>query len=115
MSALREAPPLSLEQALEALEELALAGPRAALPRFIGKLEELQEVLRAHLYAPPAKDRLVEAAEAAELLGISERSLYDHADEFDFTVRENHRKVRFSELGIQRYLSRKRGDGGRRG
>ena len=74
--------------------------------QFIAALKQLDET-------DGSRDRLVEddelldAGTAAGLLGHGRRFMYDHAGEFDFTVRIG-RSVRFSRKGIQRYVTRRR-------
>jgi predicted DNA-binding transcriptional regulator AlpA len=50
------------------------------------------------------EDRLLKIREAAEKLGMTEDYLYRHAKQFPFTVRTGPRQVRFSQLGIERYI-----------
>jgi Helix-turn-helix domain len=94
---------IGVREALAIIEEVGHETPHEELPGLIGALERVKAILFT---------RLVEVEEAATLLGMSTRALYEHADEHAFTVRRK-RRIRFSLVGIQRYLSRCRGDGGR--
>ena len=51
-------------------------------------------------------DRLLTAEELAKRLHASRRYVYEHADEFPFTVRLPGRMVRFSERGYERWVKR---------
>jgi predicted DNA-binding transcriptional regulator AlpA len=53
-------------------------------------------------------DRLLTVQEAAPILGVTVDWLYRHADTFTFTIRPGPGQVRFSSIGIQGYLRRKR-------
>jgi len=54
------------------------------------------------------QDRLLTLDEAASVLAVTTDWLYRHANAFTFTVRPGPGQVRFSNLGIQDYLRRKR-------
>jgi predicted DNA-binding transcriptional regulator AlpA len=54
------------------------------------------------------QDRLLAVDEAATTLAVTTDWLYRHADEFSFTVRPGPGQVRFSHLGIQDYLRKRR-------
>lgn len=56
--------------------------------------------------APAPDDRLITAAEAAPLLGVSVTTLYAYRDRYPFTRKLPGRVVRFSRLGIVEYLRR---------
>lgn len=114
VAALREAPALSPAEALAIVEEHGSLAAREAIPELLAGLERVRAVLWMRMTAPVIEDRLLEAPDAAILLGVPVSTLYEKADSYEFTVREN-RRVKFSALGIQRYLSRRRGDGGRLG
>ncbi len=53
-------------------------------------------------------DRLLAPAEAAERLGVTVRWLYRHAHQLPFTRRLSRKALRFSEVGLNRYLDGKR-------
>ena len=52
-----------------------------------------------------AEDRLLEAEEAAKLLSVSTDWLYRHAKKLPFSRKLGPKILRFSSLGIQRYLA----------
>lgn len=52
-----------------------------------------------------AEDRLLEAEEAAKLLSVSEDWLYRHAKRLPFARKLGSKMLRFSSLGIQKYLA----------
>jgi excisionase family DNA binding protein len=54
-------------------------------------------------YAAKA-DRLLTVGEVARRLAVTKDWLYRHAGELSFTVRMGSRGLRFSEMGIERYL-----------
>lgn len=82
------------------------------IPEALGQLERVRARLtfRALSAFTPPQDRLLSVAQAAELLGMAADTLYRRSAEFPFTVRDG-RRVRFSRLGIDRYI---RGRAGRR-
>jgi predicted DNA-binding transcriptional regulator AlpA len=51
----------------------------------------------------PFGDVLLDVNQAAPRLGIKPKTLYDHADDYPFTVRKG-RSVRFSSKGIDDYI-----------
>ena len=104
----------------EALTLLPDAVPPSELEAAIGELEATKARLYVRLSSngqrpesqngkrtKPATepDRLLKAKEAAPLLGVAERWLYDHADELPFTKRIGPRTVRFSEIGLRRFMA----------
>lgn len=88
-----------------------------ALAALLGGVERVKAAGWARLLALSAAplpansepDRLVDAAEAARLLGRSKDYVYGHARVFPFTVRGDGRAVRFSLGGIQRYIREHQG------
>jgi len=58
--------------------------------------------LRANLNE---EDRLLETAEAAACLSVSEDWLYRHAKKLPFTRKLGPKMLRFSSLGIRKYLA----------
>ena len=64
--------------------------------------------LLAHELQREPDDALLTVNEAAEVLSVTTDWLYRHADELPFTVRPGPGQVRFSKVGIQEYLRRKR-------
>jgi len=55
-----------------------------------------------------AQDRLLEAEDAAKLLRVSEDWLYRNAKKLPFARKLEPKMLRFSSLGIQRYLATKK-------
>jgi predicted DNA-binding transcriptional regulator AlpA len=89
--------------------------PLELVPRLIGEAAALQARLWARLQTPPAPppavagtgiagpDRLLNAGEAAALLGVARRWVYRHAPNLPFTRRLSSGTLRFSLRGIERW------------
>lgn len=58
--------------------------------------------------ASPTDDQLLDVETVAERLDVSERYVYDHADDWPFTRRLSSRKLRFSERGLYSWLQTRR-------
>jgi len=69
--------------------------------------EELAALKFTGRQAPAEEDKLLTAAEAAEILHVSERYLYKHADKLSYAVRLSSTVVRFSHNKIQAEIQRK--------
>jgi len=72
---------------------------------------QLKEIIReavAEALKAPTEDRLVDAEEAARLLGTSPGWLYKNARKLPFTVKLHAKMLRFSSLDIQRYIAAKK-------
>jgi predicted DNA-binding transcriptional regulator AlpA len=88
------------------LEHLDAAG----LTALLGEVTNLQFRILGRLNPPPAAatpaepSRLVNIAEAAGLLGMSEGWLYRNASTMPFATRPNGRSWRFDTRGIAKYL-----------
>lgn len=83
--------------------------PLEDIPRFLGDLEEIKATAMARLVSPgplPQRDELIDVANAAKRLGVSEDYLYRHHSSYPFTRREG-RKLLFSNLGIDAYIKTK--------
>jgi len=52
-----------------------------------------------------AEDRLLDAEEASKLLSVSVEWLYRNAKRLPFTRKLGHKMLRFSSVGIQKYLA----------
>lgn len=50
-------------------------------------------------------DNLITAEEAARLLAVSPDWLYRHAKQLPFTRKIHHKMIRFSYLGLQKYMT----------
>src|SRR5690348_5152958 len=96
-----------LQTVLSAVREM----PPEDLPRLLGDLEEIRATAMVRLTAPqsaPAQhDELLTIEQAAERLGMSTDYLYRHAKKLPF-ARRNGRSLRFSSLGIDRYIRQQR-------
>lgn len=57
----------------------------------------------------PREDRLLKVDEAAQKLNVKAGWLYRSADDLPFTVRPSPRRLRFSLLGIEKWLAQRRG------
>lgn len=68
-------------------------------------LEDWAKVLATHAATlrELEGDRLLTAAEAAEVLGVSPGHVYANAERYPFTVQDGRLK-RFSQRGLQAYL-----------
>ena len=91
------------------------------VPEVLGQVERLRAQLWARLTRPestngckPASDierasadRLLTVKEAANRLTVDERWMYRHADSLPFTRRLGERTLRFSETGLEKWLSRR--------
>ena len=97
----------SLQSVLDSVRELQ----PEELPALLGELEVVRTTSLMRLSQPAPQpqepDRLLYISEASELLGMSVKYLYRHADKFPFRRREG-RNLRFSSRGIEHYISRKR-------
>lgn len=93
--------------------------PAAAIPGLIGEAAALQARLWARLQCagtavPVARsgateaDRLLDAGEAAELLGVAKRWMYRHADTLPFTRRLTGGTLRFNARGLERWKEGRR-------
>lgn len=81
------------------------------IPEALGRLEQVRVRLRLRAFsAATATDCLLDVADAAELLGMAEDTLYRKAKSLPFTVREG-RSLRFSKVGIERYIRSRQGKG----
>lgn len=56
----------------------------------------------------PEKDHLLNPEETATRLGVTVKWLYRHAKQLPFTKRLSRKALRFSEQGLQRWLTAKR-------
>lgn len=74
----------------------------------VQRLDALARLIAAEIGHTEREDRLLTVQEAAPILGVTIDWLYRHADTFTFTVRPGPGQVRFSSVGIQDYLRKKR-------
>lgn len=110
------------------LGELLAGGRRvddldpAAAAELLVELTVLQARLAARIRAsgPAAAkpesggtpDRLIAPRDAADALGVTVRWLYRHADELPFTRRLSRKTLRFSEAGLNNWITASRGGRG---
>ncbi len=88
--------------------------PSDQIPDLLGAIETVRARLWSRLNTPTlpatatkgpkAPDRLLDAKEAAERLGVKAKWLYSHADRLPFTRRLGGRTLRFSEQGLTRWM-----------
>ncbi len=102
------------------LEALVEAVPPDQMPDLIGELALASAVLNARLVAVPASnpdgrgekaaepDRLIDVKDAAVILKVEVSWLYRHAKALPFTRRLGRKQLRFSEIGIQRWMATRR-------
>ena len=112
------AKPSPLSPIIDEFERLVQRADRGEIPALLGALEQVRAMAWVRLSAPQAaaqaptrpssrKDRLLSVPDAAELLGVSERWVYDHADELG-GQRLSARCLRFSEKALRRRMERGR-------
>ena len=71
-----------------------------------GVLEPIiQKAVKEALNGHRDEDRLVDAGEAAKILSVSVEWLYRNAKRLPFTRKLGHKMLRFSSVGIQKYLA----------
>jgi predicted DNA-binding transcriptional regulator AlpA len=69
--------------------------------------EELATLARTAGSRTTVEDRLLSASQAAEVLQVSERWLYKHADKLPYAVKLSSSVVRFSHNKIQEEIARR--------
>jgi len=93
------------------IEEL----PQEDLPDVLSALEGIRARVWMRLSRPPAparnggpsepeEDRMLRVEEAAEILDVEPRWLYDRSDDLPFARKLAPRTLRFSERGLYRWL-----------
>ena len=97
---------------LTELETTATDVSAGDVPELAGRLEALKVRLVLQLQTPTApaaekggEDRLLDAQQAAALLGVKVSWIYDHSAEFS-PVRLPGRLLRFSESKLRRWMRR---------
>jgi excisionase family DNA binding protein len=101
------------------LNDLDIASIAAAdIPAVLTQLAAWQCQLAARLMSTPAPapeavpdepDRWLTISEACELLRCSKKHVYRHQASWPFARKLSARQWRFSEQGLQKWLSRKKG------
>lgn len=102
---------------LAAHPEQATDLPPHVAATLLAQLASLQTVLLSRLFVgmssesrrEDSEDRLLGIDEARAMLNMSKDYLYRHADQFPFTVRPAPKQLRFSKLGIQKYIRNRQG------
>ena len=93
--------------------ELLPPGSSLTIPReaLLALVEGVGNDSQAPEKDPPlTPDRMLDASDAAALLGVAPRWLYRHAARLPFTRRIGAKALRFSEQGLHRWLERQHGD-----
>lgn len=89
--------------------------PHEAIAELRGQIAKLDTLLLRRLVAGSephpgvSSDRLLAAAEAAQKLGTTKDWLYRHANTLPFAMRVGKKQLRFSEIGIERYIHQRAG------
>jgi len=65
----------------------------------------IEQAVKEAINGHKDEDRLVDAAEAAKILSVSVEWLYRNAKRLPFTRKLGHKMLRFSSVGIQKYLA----------
>ncbi len=107
------APSLAWRTALASLEAAVTDVSPSDVPELAGRLEALKVRLVLGLQTPAAapaaekgdEDRLLDAQQAAALLGVKKSWIYDHSAELS-PVRLPGRLLRFSESKLRRWMRR---------
>ena len=99
---------------VDELERLVESAPLADMAALLGDLERLRALAwtrlnvetRPQTHAAPGAtpDRLLTARQAAEILGVKERWVRDHADRLGGVVRLPGKQLRFSEKKLRRWI-----------
>ncbi|MEW6775620.1 MAG: helix-turn-helix domain-containing protein [Bdellovibrionota bacterium] len=109
---------VGLETIISAPERISEVPPER-IPSLLVRLSGLFSALSARLLDFPRKaakereeipqDRLLTAAEAAPILGVTVQWLYRHAKELPYARKLSRKVLRFSEAGIRRHMAGVRG------
>jgi hypothetical protein len=82
--------------------------PREDIPEIVGRLVGM--LVSAAMHRPekpePEQDRLLDVNEAASLLAITPKQLKRRSSKYTFTRKISRKMIKYSELGIARYLRR---------
>ena len=65
----------------------------------------IEQAIKEAINGHKDEDRLVDAEEAAKILAVSVVWLYRNAKRLPFTRKLGHKMLRFSSVGIQKYLA----------
>jgi len=100
--------------------ELITSMPLDTIPAMLGDIEAfrirlLARFITSHTPATPPDEksqptnRLLKPAEAAALMGVTIRWLYQHHRTLPFARKLSRRVLRFDEVGLHRWLARRHG------
>lgn len=99
------------------VENLVGKIPPDEIPGLLGDVERIRAMLWARLATPrnpPATDgvsqadRLLDVNQAAEILNTTSRWLYRHANKLPFTRRLSRKNLKFSELGLHKWIAKRK-------
>ncbi len=105
---------IDLDLILKSPERIAEV-PVAEVPAVLNRLASLQSMLAARLTnealsvptpspePPAAEDHLIDAKEAAKILGVKHSWLYRNAKRLPFTRKLSRKQLRFSKSGLHRW------------
>ena len=65
----------------------------------------IEQAVKEAINGHKDEDRLVDAEEAAKILSVSVEWIYRNAKRLPFTRKLGHKMLRFSSIGIQKYLA----------
>ena len=65
----------------------------------------IEQAVKEAINGHKDEDRLVDAEEAAKILSVSVEWIYRNAKRLPFTRKLGHKMLRFSSVGIQKYLA----------
>jgi predicted DNA-binding transcriptional regulator AlpA len=94
----------SAEQAIQALEGALEDAPREQLPKLYGDVARVSASIWIRM-AAPKDDEMLDADQAAAILGISVSTLYARtkAHDYPFVTHPSPGRVRFSKAGLLRW------------
>lgn len=95
---------LSDEELVDVLSDLEELRAKVWIRLLGGSKEEGEEEASAE----PEQDQMLKVGEAAQILGVTPRWLYDHCKDLPFARKLAPRTLRFSERGLYRWLERRR-------
>ena len=93
---------------------MSIANEQPSPPSLLGEalLNAIRQAVREEIHAlghhnNGHDDRLLDTEQAAKVLSVSKEWLYRNAKKLPFTRKLGHKMLRFSHLGIQKYLAAK--------
>lgn len=97
-----------LSESLDPEDARYMLGAIAGITMTIAARMSAREEAKSDTPVLASEDQLLTVDEAAAMLGVKRRWLYDHAATLPFTHRLSRKSIRFSRRGIERWLSRRR-------